>query len=732
MPGFEPGLRVIFPQGKVAIIEGRIYDYRGRARDAQRRHILVSRDDVPVTFTDDELLRLQQTGSISVVSPTQVETATDGTGKLISALDAATPEARQIALARAEYVLAWKIAGRPSRTPEGLCPIIDAVTAQGRDKRAPAPRTLARWIELWLDGGEDIAALLPNTDRCGWWADKLHPKVRDILCATIDKVYLKRQRHPVTAVHAAVKTAIDDYNKPLPAECWLQAPSRDTVYAEVRRLNAFERDVCRLGTAAARQTWGPRGPGPAAARHNDVWEIDHTLVDLIVLDGETGLPIGRPWVTVIIDRATRAIMGLHITFQAPDAASVLDCLRSAILRKDELLSDISGVQGPWPCFGVPLVIVPDRGPEFRSSDFREACRKIGSDVQYTPVLKAWYKGTIERFLKTLSRDTFHRIPGTTFENIFRRDKDKVPERVAVCTIEELRTHVLQYIVDVYMPREHRTLRVSPLFAWKASVEAHGGVVLPPSAEELARTLLPITRRVIQNTGIHLESNVYYHDDLIRLRVRLEPSTPVIVRMDPNDITRVFVVAPDTGEVITAMLHEPLRTKLAGVTLRKHRLALAMQRNNPEVYAGTEGALRAHADLDEAMRKKASGRKQHDRRSAQAYFERQLRARRSEDPTIYDRDASAQSLIPVFDDGAPDDEAGAPDAENMRPAAEPSEGSNSATRDAATKSRSSGPEQAAATPSAPAVADSTGPSKPAGAAEDGAALALRLGLTVKKI
>jgi putative transposase len=41
----------------------------------------------------------------------------------------------------------------------------------------------------------------------------------------------------------------------------------------------------------------------------DRWEIDHTLLDVLLVDDETGLIIGRPYITVVLDKFSRMIMG---------------------------------------------------------------------------------------------------------------------------------------------------------------------------------------------------------------------------------------------------------------------------------------------------------------------------------------------------------------------------------------------------------------------------------------
>jgi putative transposase len=44
-----------------------------------------------------------------------------------------------------------------------------------------------------------------------------------------------------------------------------------------------------------------------AKRPNDVWQIDHTVIDFIVIDEETRLPISRPFLTLAAEICTRMV-----------------------------------------------------------------------------------------------------------------------------------------------------------------------------------------------------------------------------------------------------------------------------------------------------------------------------------------------------------------------------------------------------------------------------------------
>uniref|UniRef100_UPI001F021E0F DDE-type integrase/transposase/recombinase n=1 Tax=Falsiroseomonas oryziterrae TaxID=2911368 RepID=UPI001F021E0F len=585
---------------------------------------------------------MQQSGHMRLVSSEEADRLEAADQPPRASLDTVDPEQAKEAMRRLSYVRAWNAAGRPSRTVHAIADLV-AEEARRRKEVAPSARSVLRWIRDWLLHGEDPEMLVPQISRRGYRRDALAPKVREILKKTVVTHWLTEQNLPVTAVHALVVKAFEDHNEGLPAEDHLVAPSLDSVYRECRRIDAFTRDFCREGKHAARQRWRPVGSGPVVTRHNEVWEIDHSWVDAIVVDEDSGLPIGRPLVTSVIDRGTRAVMFVCIGFDHPSTEVVFDAMTGAILPKDDLLASVPGIAGKWPCFGVPAVLVPDQGREFKSRAFREACHLLNIDVQYTPVLKAWYKGIVERFLGTLARQVFHRVPGTVFNDFYLRRDKTPPEKVAVVTLDELRDHVVRWIVDIYMPRKHRTLGISPLEAWNASVAEHGGVPLPPAPAELARILTPVAWPTPQRYGVEFEGLIFNSPDLADLRVRLGKPTPVKVVINRFDLSRVAVVDPDTGRPIEATIQGAMNGKAAGLTLRKHRKARALQRENPGKFGGDKGVLLAHAAIDEAMQKKSAGNGLDNLRKAAAYREEMLRAAPAAEDPEFDVEASAASL-----------------------------------------------------------------------------------------
>lgn len=61
-------------------------------------------------------------------------------------------------------------------------------------------------------------------------------------------------------------------------------------------------------------------------------EVDHTPLDVIVINERTGLADGRPTLTLLLCRHSRMVLGFSIGFEPPSELSVMRALRHADLR----------------------------------------------------------------------------------------------------------------------------------------------------------------------------------------------------------------------------------------------------------------------------------------------------------------------------------------------------------------------------------------------------------------
>ncbi len=144
-------------------------------------------------------------------------------------------------------------------------------------------------------------------------------------------------------------------------------------------------------------------------------QIDHTLVDIIVVDSMTRAPIRRPWLTLAIDVHSRCVVGFHLSLEPPSATSVALCIAHAVLNKLPWLSERK-IDAEWAMEGLIEHLHLDNAKEFHSEALRRGCEQYGIGIEYRPVRTPHYGGHIERLIGTMMGKV-HLLPGTTFSNV---------------------------------------------------------------------------------------------------------------------------------------------------------------------------------------------------------------------------------------------------------------------------------------------------------------------------
>ncbi|MFG6531383.1 MULTISPECIES: hypothetical protein [unclassified Sulfitobacter] len=100
-------------------------------------------------------------------------------------------------------------------------------------------------------------------------------------------------------------------------------------------------------------------PGMLVANDpHDIVQIDHTKVDVTVVDPVTRRPLGRPTLTVAIDVNTRMVLGFHLSLEPPSLLAVALCLTHAVIDKSHWLT-ARGISTDWPTRGIPHAIYVD-------------------------------------------------------------------------------------------------------------------------------------------------------------------------------------------------------------------------------------------------------------------------------------------------------------------------------------------------------------------------------------
>ena len=120
-------------------------------------------------------------------------------------------------------------------------------------------------------------------------------------------------------------------------------PTRRTVQRRLDAMDAREVMKAREGAKAARHRFASVTGSNRAKLPLDIVQIDHTPADIILVDSFERKPIGRPWVTLAIDVATRLVTGYYVSFEAPSRLSIARRLTRAVAPKAAFCS--SGKQG---------------------------------------------------------------------------------------------------------------------------------------------------------------------------------------------------------------------------------------------------------------------------------------------------------------------------------------------------------------------------------------------------
>jgi putative transposase len=464
-----------------------------------------------------------------------------------------------------------------------------------------------RWRKKLINAGRDIHGVVSKVAKKGNRNRRYPQDVLTIVESAIELVYLTREKKTMKDVLDKAKVEIKKENKLRPAESQLPEPTIRLVTSMIGEVPAFDRCLAREGrTVAARRFRSVLGHRTTEAPLQRA-EIDHTLMDLMVIDDDSGLPLGRPVLTACIDDYSRCVMGINIGFEPASFLTVARCLKHAFMPKSNLKVQYPEVDNDWDAHGVMGELSMDNGPEFHSISLEEGCYSLGIEIHYSPRKTPWFKGKIERFQGTLNREVAHVAPGTTFSNIFEKD-DYDPVKHAVVRLSTLQHIVRKWIVDVYHQRPHRTTKVPPAASWNSSINVED-IPLPEDPENLDAILGRREQRVLTHKGIEFEGLLYNSPEMTTLRMQLGEKLDVEICVDDGDIGKIVVLSPDKKRMFT--VPALAQAYACGITAWQHKVCKRYAAKEMEKYdsAAWLNAKERIAEMirDEMALKKAKGK-----------------------------------------------------------------------------------------------------------------------------
>lgn len=556
-----------------------------------------------------ELLHEHENGALKFANCKDNKLVADGARYESQDLSTYTEEQQKVAKLRMDYIRMASTRLGPIPQYAGLDRIIPMVAADTNDEDPPSSSTVYRWWQRWENSLHDITSLV-SKKRVQGYTTAFKKPVLKMLNDIIHDDYLKRESITIQDVYDRLKFLINNHNKTTSQV--LKAPARSTVYRYFENLDRYDVLFAKKGKRAAKREFRTTGLGIYPDYILGRTEIDHTPLDLIVVDDETFMPKGRPNLTCIIDKASRAILGFSLSFEPPSELSIIRALGQALFTKTNLKNTIPDLQNEWPSYGIPMCLVVDNGLEFHSKMLRQLCYELNIELVFCQKQEPQFKGCIERVLGSMNRAVSHKCNGTTFNSIGARGDYQSVDQARV-TLKEANELITQWIVDVYHQRRHSITGYTPDHLWKEGLSK----VLPRLPESKDAFMLasarPLKNRRLAHDGVRFKYLNFNSPELQSLRRNPKFNGVVNVRVNHENLGFIWVHDEHNDEYIRA---ECSQFEYAnGLTLLQHEKILEEKRANSDEEYDEEKYLEGKERLHKKIKELNSHRLLRERKKA---------------------------------------------------------------------------------------------------------------------
>lgn len=473
--------------------------------------------------------------------------------------------------------------------------------AKRRCEKAPGTSAVMDWWRDYDKSGQYPGSLVSGNYR-RQRQRTLHQKVIDLIFKVLKSEYLTLDRKPLSRSHLLINRALES---PIVVDGETVSPksiSISTVNRIKNQVDPYHRDVARYGPGFARNKWRYSLNGISASRVLERLEIDHTLLDVVVICDRTGLPLGRPTLTVVIDSYSKYVLGFFVSFWGTGLGPTLNALKIAISPKEEYCKANPEIRHVWLGFGLPELIVVDNGLEFHSKQFQIVGWHLNSDIEYCAVRQPWLKPSVERSFEHVGLY----LPSTG--RVHKPTSNYIPpnpRKTACITLSQLSLGLLKCFVDI-MPFEApiRTLR-EPYEVFQEGFERLPPPLLPSSFKEVSLICALGKSLTVGNEGIVTEYLRYNSRELQNLRRDVSQSFRTNVKFHPEDLDFIYVQDPrskDWLEVpscqpeytrqLSIVQHRAIRRHLAGELARRNAIE-TLVRGKQELIDLWDGFLKGN-------------------------------------------------------------------------------------------------------------------------------------------
>jgi putative transposase len=324
-------------------------------------------------------------------------------------------------------------------------------------------------------------------------------------------------------------------------------------------------------------------------------QIDSSPADIMVVDKNTGKCLGRPYLTIVWDDYSGAILAALITFIPPCRATIAGAMMQAFTPKNKLLADL-GLSGQrWTAYGRPSEILVDKGSEHDNHDLKITCDKFG--IKYGFRMRPETGGAVESGIKLFNTFFMQRLAGST-GSAPKKIKDFNPEKKARYDVL-----ALQQLVILEAIRLNDEVREGDRLSPNMRMDNYYSdpdtpFNMPPlmkNATAFMLNMLPGGRVYVRREGIKYGGYTYDHGPVRNL---VERKIKVSVKRSPLDYHTLWVLHDGTWTkcpvlkpskvprtLIDAQILKRSRGKAGDMTEVGHDAVTAIQdiiaKNSPE-------------------------------------------------------------------------------------------------------------------------------------------------------
>ncbi|MGS2748189.1 TnsA endonuclease N-terminal domain-containing protein [Bacillus zanthoxyli] len=386
-------------------------------------------------------------------------------------------------------------------------------------------RTIREWTKKFKEAqilyGNGFLGLIPKNGKKGNRGNRLPQESIDLMNEYIERDYETNKQKSMRVVFGSLINACEEKG--------IIAPSYKTFTKYIKfRPQAIKVEKRKGNRATYNHTQFYWELDMKSPRHGErafhICHIDHTELDIELIDSKTKKSLGRPWLTLMTDAYSRKVLSFFLTFDPPSYRSVMMVMRECVRKHSRL----------------PQTVVVDNGKEFGSVYFETLLAYFEITKKSRPPAKSRFGSVIERMFGTTNTMFVHNLKGNTLimKEVRLVTKSVNPKQHAIWTIKDLNDGLNDWFEEVYHKLPHPALGQTPLECFEQSLMISGlrKSKLIRYDDEFKILTLPSTSKGVGKVhigrGVKIEYKYYWCSEFSNPKIE---NTNVAIRYDPYDI-----------------------------------------------------------------------------------------------------------------------------------------------------------------------------------------------------